>query len=49
MHRRQLLDLFPCHTLEACIEGMCLKRDVGKTQPAVQGLGINGKQTTTVG
>src|SRR2546426_4673270 len=49
MRCRQLLDLFTRHTLEACIEGMSLNRDVGKTQPAVQGLGINGKQTTTVG
>src|SRR5260370_40788060 len=49
MGRCQVLDLFTRHTLEACIKWMRLMRDVGKTQPAVQGLGINGKQTTTVG
>jgi hypothetical protein len=49
MDRRQVLDVFTRDTLEACIEGMSLDREMGKAKPAVQGLSIDGKQTTTIG
>ena len=49
MDHRQVLDMFTGDTLEARIEGMSLDREMGKTKPAAQGLGIDGKQTTTVG
>ena len=49
MSHRQLLDLFTRDTLQTCIERMRLSRQVRKTHPTVQGLGINGEQATTVG
>jgi hypothetical protein len=44
----QLLDLCTGETLETCIEGMRLSREVAKLHPTVQGLGVDGKQATRV-
>jgi hypothetical protein len=48
MQVRYLLDVFPCHTADACIRGMSSQGHMGLLEPIVQGLGMNPQQARAI-
>ena len=47
MPPRHLQKVFLFDTCDACISGMGSQRQIGLSEPVVQGLGMNPKQTST--